>query len=176
MSQVANEINDADGDGILDTFDLCVEYPETENDFQDEDGCPDDLGNSTAEELNRFYEQVKAIPPQFDMPYVLGIPFTQEYKLYYQGYDKLQNLIADLLEYPDQKIIITGYTWEDNENSVDISIRMANTVKEILLDGGILETRLIIKGVGGAKLISMNDTFYGRAKNTRVEIRKADSL
>ncbi len=33
---------DTDGDGILDPSDRCVTQPETVNQYQDEDGCPDD--------------------------------------------------------------------------------------------------------------------------------------
>lgn len=33
--------NDYDGDGITDSTDTCPTRPETENGFQDEDGCPD---------------------------------------------------------------------------------------------------------------------------------------
>lgn len=33
--------NDYDGDTILDSNDQCPTRPETENGFQDEDGCPD---------------------------------------------------------------------------------------------------------------------------------------
>lgn len=32
---------DYDGDGIADSKDTCPTRPETENDFQDSDGCPD---------------------------------------------------------------------------------------------------------------------------------------
>jgi outer membrane protein OmpA-like peptidoglycan-associated protein len=32
---------DSDGDGLLDPNDRCVAEPETKNDYQDEDGCPD---------------------------------------------------------------------------------------------------------------------------------------
>ena len=35
-------MSDTDRDGILDPVDRCVEQPETRNNFQDEDGCPDD--------------------------------------------------------------------------------------------------------------------------------------
>ncbi|MEF8777400.1 MAG: thrombospondin type 3 repeat-containing protein [Natronomonas sp.] len=33
--------NDYDGDGISDSTDQCPTRPETENGFQDSDGCPD---------------------------------------------------------------------------------------------------------------------------------------
>ena len=36
-----NEIPDSDGDGILDNVDACPNQPETVNQFEDADGCPD---------------------------------------------------------------------------------------------------------------------------------------
>jgi len=37
-----DEIIDSDGDGINDEVDMCKEDPETPNNYQDEDGCPDE--------------------------------------------------------------------------------------------------------------------------------------
>lgn len=40
--QVVSKPGDRDGDGYLDPDDKCPDEPETWNNFQDEDGCPDD--------------------------------------------------------------------------------------------------------------------------------------
>ena len=34
-------MNDSDGDGVLDAIDKCISLPETFNNFQDHDGCPE---------------------------------------------------------------------------------------------------------------------------------------
>ena len=34
-------MNDFDSDGILDNVDRCITLPETYNNFEDEDGCPE---------------------------------------------------------------------------------------------------------------------------------------
>lgn len=39
---------DYDGDGVSDSTDRCPTRPETENGFQDGDGCPDVVGTSGA--------------------------------------------------------------------------------------------------------------------------------
>lgn len=40
--------NDYDGDGVSDSTDKCPTRPETENGFQDEDGCPDVVATTGA--------------------------------------------------------------------------------------------------------------------------------
>lgn len=40
--------NDYDGDGISDSTDKCPTRPETENGFQDSDGCPDVVATTGA--------------------------------------------------------------------------------------------------------------------------------
>lgn len=40
--------NDYDGDGISDSTDICPTRPETENGFQDTDGCPDVVATTGA--------------------------------------------------------------------------------------------------------------------------------
>jgi hypothetical protein len=40
--------NDYDGDGVTDSTDRCPTRPETENGFQDTDGCPDVVATTGA--------------------------------------------------------------------------------------------------------------------------------
>ncbi|CQH58904.1 uncharacterized protein HHUB_2856 [Halobacterium hubeiense] len=40
--------NDYDGDGVADSTDRCPTRPETENGFQDADGCPDVVATTGA--------------------------------------------------------------------------------------------------------------------------------
>lgn len=44
FGRAAPPVRDQDFDGHLDTLDLCPEAAETKNSFEDEDGCPDELG------------------------------------------------------------------------------------------------------------------------------------
>jgi len=42
-------INDSDNDGIFDDLDNCLTLPETFNNFQDEDGCPDFISQTDSD-------------------------------------------------------------------------------------------------------------------------------
>ncbi|TVQ90109.1 MAG: hypothetical protein EA397_14260 [Deltaproteobacteria bacterium] len=54
-------IGDRDGDGIADDIDQCPDEPETFNQYQDDDGCPDMLGIAqiTATEVGQVVEGVE---------------------------------------------------------------------------------------------------------------------
>ena len=49
---------DADGDGIIDRWDACVDEPENFNGFLDEDGCPEIEGTSGADMLDADYDGI----------------------------------------------------------------------------------------------------------------------
>ena len=42
-------IYDSDSDGIFDNLDNCISLPETYNNFQDEDGCPDFIAQTDSD-------------------------------------------------------------------------------------------------------------------------------
>ncbi|MDH4155206.1 MAG: OmpA family protein, partial [Nitrospira sp.] len=67
---------------------------------------------------------------------------------------------------------IEGHTDSDgsNEYNQSLSESRAQSVRQILLDGGIPSERIEIKGYGESKPIADNDTSAGKAQNRRVEI------
>lgn len=56
----STKIGDRDGDGIADDIDECPDEPETINDYNDADGCPDELG-SLSVVAKQYYEVVSGI-------------------------------------------------------------------------------------------------------------------
>lgn len=151
-------IPDTDGDGILDPDDACPQEPETENGFEDADGCPDEV----PEALKKFTGAIK------------GITFeTNKAEIRTSSRRTLDKAVKVLKEFPDIRIEISGHT--DNKGSVahnkDLSQRRADSVKQYFIDKGIDASRLETIGHGPDKPVDTNDTKDGRANNRRIEFR-----
>ncbi len=151
-------VRDSDGDGLLDDVDECVTEPETENGFEDEDGCPDEL----PEEIKRFTGSIKGIT--FD---------TNKATIRHESIPVLDAAVRLLLQYPDLRIEIAGHT--DNQGAYDhnmqLSTERAESVKSYLDGMGVEESRIETVGYGPDKPIDTNDTRAGRANNRRIEFR-----
>jgi len=83
----------------------------------------------------------------------------------------LDKLVKVLIDNPDTKIAIYGYTDSvgKDEYNVKLSRSRANAVKAYIVSKGIGTKRLTTEGMGKADPIASNDTDAGRAKNRRVE-------
>jgi len=85
----------------------------------------------------------------------------------------LENVLFFLEQFEDSKVIVTGHT--DNVGSenynLKLSYRRAETIKELLMEAGIAEERIIIDGRGSSEPISTNHHHEGRTLNRRVDIR-----
>jgi OmpA-OmpF porin, OOP family len=90
-----------------------------------------------------------------------------------ESYPSLNKLAAQMIANPKMKLEVCGYT--DNTgnetDNIDLSQRRAEAVISYLISAGISEDRLIATGYGSANPIADNDTFEGRAKNRRIEIK-----
>lgn len=85
----------------------------------------------------------------------------------------LNELATFLTKHSDVTIEIGGHTngRPDVEYCKYISEKRAKSVKTYLINKGIEETRMTIKGYGKSKPIADNNTEEGRARNQRVEIQ-----
>lgn len=151
-------LRDKDGDGIFDNEDQCVDEPETKNGFEDADGCPDEL----PEQVQQFTGVIEGI--YFDVNRDTIKPRSQP---------KLMAAVEVLTTYPSIRLEITGHT--DNRGkhdyNVDLSQRRAASVRQYLVDQGIDESRVEIRGAGPDEPIDTNRTSAGRAKNRRIEFK-----
>ncbi|EPR65605.1 OmpA family protein [Cyclobacterium qasimii] len=84
----------------------------------------------------------------------------------------LDELSVYLMENPEKIISIEGHTDSYGNEGVNarLSLARANKIKDLLLEKGIPEVRLLTKGWGGKKPIATNSNLAGRIKNRRVEI------
>jgi outer membrane protein OmpA-like peptidoglycan-associated protein len=151
-------IRDKDGDGIPDEKDQCIDRPETDNGFEDEDGCPDEI----PDELREFTGVIQGI--QFE---------TKSTAITADSKPTLDRAIKVLEEYPDIRIEIVGHT--DNvgapEDNDKLSKDRAAAVKTYLVEGGIDDSRIETKGKGESQPIATNETEEGRAQNRRTEFK-----
>ncbi len=92
------------------------------------------------------------------------------------GMKSMENLTTFLQQYPGRNILIEGFT--DNIGSeaynLELSRNRANSVKSDLVNRGIAESRIRIRGYGIQYPAASNATEDGRQKNRRVEVIISD--
>lgn len=141
---------DADGDGIADMLDRCPATPAGVS--VDTYGCVVEKRATTFELIHFTYAQSK---------------LTKEAKaLLVAAAESIQND-------PKMRVEIAGYNdpVETADAEADLSLKRANAVRSFLVEQGVAQGRLTIRGYGTASPIASNKTEQGRAQNRRVEIR-----
>lgn len=149
---------DPDKDGILDPNDKCPTEPETKNNYQDEDGCPDEV----PAEVKKFTGVIEGI--EFD---------TGKATIRPKSTATLDAAVKVLTDFPAVKIEISGHT--DNvgkdEKNLKLSQDRADAVKKYFTDKGIDASRIQTRGAGPNEPIADNKTAAGRQKNRRTEFK-----
>jgi len=151
-------IPDTDGDGILDPDDKCIDEPETKNDYEDSDGCPDEV----PKEVSKFTGAIRGI--FFD---------TNKASIRPKSLKVLKQALKVLEDYPDLRLEISGHTDDrgDDAHNLELSQRRADAVKEFFVTAGIDAGRFETRGAGETEPIESNQTKKGRAKNRRIEFK-----
>ncbi len=87
-------------------------------------------------------------------------------------YSEIERIAKALRTYPQTLIRVEGHT--DNTGlesyNMDLSIRRATEVKNLLIQRGVTSSRMETKGFGHSSPVASNDTELGRSRNRRVEI------
>jgi outer membrane protein OmpA-like peptidoglycan-associated protein len=151
-------IPDTDGDLILDPDDDCPKVPETDNGFQDQDGCPDEV----PKKVDAFTGVIEGI--YFD---------TGKATIKKQSLPKLDEAVKVLAEHPSLRIEISGHTDDqgDDASNLQLSRERADAVKTYFTGKGIDAGRIQTRGAGETQPIESNKTKKGRAKNRRIEFK-----
>jgi outer membrane protein OmpA-like peptidoglycan-associated protein len=89
-----------------------------------------------------------------------------------EAVDQIARLGDILAKYPEDRIRIQGHT--DSTGSVshneELSMRRAQSVREVLAGRGVKPQQMLVEGVGEARPIADNRTSAGRSQNRRVEL------
>ena len=102
---------------------------------------------------------------------------TNKAQLESGGTRNVQKLADFLKQYPNQKILVEGFTDSTGSDSYNqgLSERRANAVRTALIDMGTNNNRVTARGYGESFPVGGNDTAAGRQLNRRVEIILSDS-
>nr|NQU94180.1 OmpA family protein [Bacteroidota bacterium] len=183
-----NGCPDTDGDGVLDKDDKCP----TQKGPKETEGCPDQDGDGVPDawdlcptepgpkENGGCPEKVAAV---VTAPVVLekvleahwkNIQFkTGSANLTDESKVSLNNIYRAMVEYPNSKFTINGYTDDTGPDEVNaqLSKERAEKVKKYFIDKGINPNRLKATGYGEQNPVVPNTTWENRAQNRRVEIK-----
>jgi outer membrane protein OmpA-like peptidoglycan-associated protein len=131
-----------------------------------------------AKKLAQRVNELEARPTDRGLVLTLGDVLFESGKstLRLEGMKSMDNLADFLVEYPERKIMIEGFT--DNIGgeafNMELSKDRANSVKSALISRKISANRINIIGYGFKFPVASNEMASGRQKNRRVEIIISD--
>ncbi|MDX1457294.1 MAG: OmpA family protein [Marinobacter sp.] len=81
-----------------------------------------------------------------------------------------------MLEYPERRVLIEGYTDSTGDDAFNqsLSLQRANSVRDALAAMGVASSRIDTRGYGESYPVASNSTTGGRQQNRRVEIVISD--
>ena len=92
------------------------------------------------------------------------------------AYTAIEKLVKEITASPNSRILIEGHTdnvptGKSGSDNMDLSLRRAKAIANILILHGIQKDRISVTGHGDTQPINSNNTEEGRAKNRRVEVK-----
>jgi OOP family OmpA-OmpF porin len=142
---------DGDGDGIADADDKCPTEPETKNQYQDEDGCPDQLVRITCcRDPVREYVQFRKGSARPRRASAI-----------------LDEVAKTMAAHPELTLVaVVGHASADERRADELGQRRAEAVVEALVARGVERERLMTLSEGAGKPLA-----HGKhdPRNRRVE-------
>jgi outer membrane protein OmpA-like peptidoglycan-associated protein len=133
-----------------------------------------DQANEETSRVQAELDALKATPTPRGMVLTLGdVLFdTGRAELKPGAGRKLDQLAQFLVEHPDRRVQIDGFTDSVGTDSYneELSQRRANTVREALISRGIESSRIGTEGYGKSYPVANNSDSGGRQLNRRVEV------
>src|SRR5271155_1514556 len=133
-----------------------------------------DQANVETARVQAELDSLKATPTPRGMVLTLGdVLFdTGRAELKSGAGRKLDQLAQFLVEHPDRRVQIDGFTDSVGTDSYneELSQRRANTVREALISRGIESSRIGTEGYGKSYPVANNNDSGGRQLNRRVEV------
>jgi outer membrane protein OmpA-like peptidoglycan-associated protein len=186
---------DNDGDGLVDNIDTCPGEAEDKDGFEDEDGCPDpdNDGDGVTDGLDRCADTVETRNGYLDddgcadaIPEVV-LRFTtgssainfrvNSAEMSPRSRKELDATAIMLVDNHEVRLEIRAHT--DRKDTMELSVKRAEAVRDYLIKKGVNASRLIAKGFGdGSPLIDPagltgRKLAVARAQNRRIELRLA---
>ena len=92
------------------------------------------------------------------------------------AYSTIEKIVREISASPNSRILIEGHTdniptGKPGSDNMDLSLRRAKAIANILVIHGIPKDRIAVTGHGETRPIATNGTEEGRAKNRRVEVK-----
>lgn len=178
---------DSDRDGVTDQFDACPGTPRgarvdssgcplpTDADGDgvpdSDDACPNTLAGMRVDArgcLLLFEEGVTTVVLE-------GVTFVSGgAELTPEARQVLERVAESLIADPTVRVEIAGHTDDTGYRPFNLSLSLsrAASVQRYLIERGVPEGRLVVKGYGPDEPIASNETPEGRAQNQRVELRR----
>jgi len=116
------------------------------------------------------YTQLKTIKEKVTIDLKIEFEFNKHF-VRAEYYDHIESVANFLKQYPETKAVIEGHTCNigSDEYNIDLSLRRAESVKNVLIDHyKIHPKRLSAVGYGMTMPVADNSTEEGREKNRRV--------
>jgi outer membrane protein OmpA-like peptidoglycan-associated protein len=133
-----------------------------------------DQANEETARVQAELDALKATPTPRGMVLTLGdVLFdTGRSELKSGASRKLDQLAQFLVEHPDRRVQIDGFTDSVGTDSYneELSQRRANTVREALISRGVESSRIGTEGYGKSYPVANNNDSGGRQLNRRVEV------
>ena len=128
---------------------------------------------SVLENENRFYSSAIRKESLPVASFETQISFSRNSDVVNPVFDpEIDKIAVLLINNPAAAAIVEGYT--DNVGpavyNIDLSIRRANAVRDLLVLRGVDASRIETAGLGDSNPVSSNETGIGRSRNRRVEI------
>lgn len=104
---------------------------------------------------------------------VINFPYSATRREDNTAIDDYLSRLAAFLKSSGGSVTITGHTdfVGESKNNVEMGLRRANGIRDILVKKGVNKSQIKCKSSGESKPAASNDTALGRYKNRRVEIR-----
>ncbi len=162
--QFAAANRDADGDGVPDARDRCVNDAETRNGIADDDGCPEQTA------------AIEVVGNQIRIRNGYAINFDEGQDTVQDSSSGVIEQIAQLLANPQyawiRRIRLDGHTDDvgDASANLQLSQRRVRRVGAMLVSRGVAPDKLTYGFYGESRPIDPAQTDEARARNRRVEI------
>jgi outer membrane protein OmpA-like peptidoglycan-associated protein len=97
---------------------------------------------------------------------------TGQYSLRAGAREKLARISGILLAYPSLKLEVEGHTDSvgSDELNMKLSEQRASSVRDFMVQSGIVSSSIASRGFGESQPVATNDTSAGRQQNRRVEM------